>query len=271
MKGTKFLFVTCCLEPSRANVLKPVIENLVENQKIFGNGLTVFDNGSTIDWVVPTLKEKFERVVVADRNVGYWTAIDWWLNNVEQDEFTYIIESDMIHYDAEKLEACVEFLTKHPDVGSVRLHKYSVDDSHLYDKDRPQQGSYRNIWQSHVNRVTRDRIEHVLAHESEGVKIYTNNFLTQLCALNRTATMKSTFDSLKKQPTFSEADFQRLYWESYEKTAILDGGLFHCDLGSFGKDVVTGSWTDTNTLNRIGYQNTRQGKILAPSVYNVTT
>jgi hypothetical protein len=268
MKNTKFLFVTCCLEESRAKVLKEVVENLSELKDIYGDNLTVFDNGSTVDWVVPMLKENFDNVVVASKNVGYWSAIHWWLNNVEQDEFTYIIESDMMHYAMWKLAGAIDYLQKNPEMGSVRCHDYEVANWKLYDKNRPQANSKRNIWQSHTNKVTGKPIIHEL--KAQDPDIFETNFLTQLPALNRTTALKACFNELTTLDGFTEFDFQKMYWNQYPCTGIIDGGIFHCDAASWGQPVITGSWTDPKKLKQIGYQSTRVASIADLNDYSVT-
>lgn len=272
-KDTKFLFVTCCLEESRAEVLRDVVDNLAKLKYNLGDNLTIFDNGSTIDWVVPMLEEKLGPVHVANKNVGYWSAIHWWLNNVEQDDFTYIIESDMMHYDFEKLFRAERYLQYNNQVGSFRCHEYDIQNWHLYDKNQPQEGSRKNIWQSHTNKVTNEPIRHAFGSdilEKPRARLYLSNFLTQLPALNRTKTIKECFDELAKRESFSEFDFQKMYWEKYQCTGIIDKGIFHCDAGSWGKKVITGSWTDPNELKRIGYQPTRIASIMSPKDYTVT-
>lgn len=72
---TSFLFVTCCLESSRAAILQHVIDNLLE-QVDASRELTVFDNGSTQPGVVDQLVNNFRNVYRTERNVGYWSAID---------------------------------------------------------------------------------------------------------------------------------------------------------------------------------------------------
>jgi len=250
--------------------LKDVVENLAGLKHVYGDNLTVFDNGSTIDWVVPMLKENFDSVAVSSKNVGYWSAIDWWLNNVEQGDYTYIIESDMVHYAMWKLVGALDYLEKNPDVGSVRCHDYDVANWKLYDKNRPQSNSKRNIWQSHINKVTHEPITHTL--KSQDPDIYETNFLTQLPALNRTAAIEKCFDELIGMGPggFTEFDFQKMYWSQYQKTGIIDGGIFHCDGGSWGKPVVTGSWTDPKQLQKIGYQPTRIATIVPVSEYEVS-
>lgn len=268
-KKTNYLFVVCCLEDSRANILKDVVSNLKNNDSVYTDNLTVFDNGSTVPWVKNYLSDNFKNVFFSNENVGYWSAINWWLNSGCDLEYSYIIESDMIHYAMNKLFMCEEFLTSNEDCGSVRLHEYSVKNKHLYNKSSPVSGSKKTIWQSHINRVTNDQIKHDLSLDTPEVKIYKNNFLTQLPALNRTKSLKTVFQKLTEMKDFCEFDFQKLYWELHNGTSIIDDGIFNCDAGSYGKDIITGSWTDQNTLNKIGYKNTRFASIIDLNDMNV--
>jgi len=271
-----FLLVTCCLEQSRAEILAQVLKNLGEQAPELYEKLTVFDNASTITGVEDVLRDCYLNVYRANKNVGYWTAIDWWLDHLAGDPptYTYIIESDMIHYNFNKLWTCAAFLDDHPDVGSVRLHQYDVANRHLFNKDAPRPDSKRNLWQSHRNKVTG---EPVVLEKAEG-DIWTSNFLTQLPALNRYETMRGVFKVLNHarlaktsvDHVFSEFDFQRLYWQDYQKTAILDGGIFHCDLNPYDKRSLTGSWSSPEELRRIGYQTTRMASITPRDQYTVT-
>jgi len=256
---TAYLLVTCCLEDSRAEILKQVVENLQEQATDYIPELTVFDNASTVKWVPEYLTQNFPIVYRSSRNVGYWSAVNWWLRQQaqrpERPALTYIIESDMIHYDMQRIEGCEKFLMSNHDVGSVRLHEYSVEDMHLYNKSAPVQGSKKNVWQSHVNSVTGKPIVNKPADLDAG--IWTNNFLTQLPALNRFESMLMVFDRLLEIGSFKEPDFQRIYWDLHPKTAILDGGIFHFDPGCHTSGVVTGSWTNPETLRKLGYYGTR--------------
>lgn len=262
-----FLLVTCCLEESRANILIQVIKNLNEQVPDLKEVITVFDNMST-EISAKDLSLQFENVYQSSQNVGYWSAIDWWLESLSADppDYTYIIESDMIHYNFNKLWSCAQYLDDNPDVGSVRLHEYSVANRHLFNKDRPRQDSKTNLWQSHTNKVTGYPVK--LDHSSGD--IWSTTFLTQLPALNRYSTMKDVFRELRTMPRFSELDFQRLYWQRYNRTGILDGGIFNCDLNPYGTDSVTGSWTDETSLNRLGYKTTRVASIISTNQYIVT-
>lgn len=262
-----FLLVTCCLEQSRAEILAKVLKNLGEQAPELHETLTVFDNASTVPGVSDVLRDCYTHVYRSDKNVGYWSAIDWWLDHLADDAptFTYIIESDMVHYGFNKLWECARYLNDNPDVGSCRLHQYEVANKHLFNKDTPRPDSKRNLWQSHTNKVTGNP---VVLSPSQG-DIWSTTFLTQLPALNRYNTMCEVFGELRAMPRFTELDFQRLYWQRYHRTAILDGGIFHCDLNPYSAGTLTGSWTSPEQLKQIGYQTTRTASITPRDQYTV--
>lgn len=261
------LLVTCCLERSRYDILKCVVDNLEWQDPNSTNYITVFDNASTVP-ETSELLSRFTNVFRADRNVGYWTAIDWWLNSMQSDppDYTYIVESDMIHYDFKRLPECINFLDKHPEIGSMRLHEYSIENLHLYNKDAPLKNSRSNLWQSHTNKITGAPI----AHQHVEDAFWATNFLTQLPALNRYDTMKRVFEKLRSVERFTELDFQRLYHEEYPLISIIDGGIFNCDLNPYGTKIITGSWTSPKELEKLGYSPTRQALIVANNQYMVT-
>ncbi len=270
MKNVRFLFVTCCLEPTRVDILNTVINNICEQAPELLDEITVFDNASTQVGVKELLINTFKDVNQSNKNVGYWSAIDWWLHSLkhedQQPKYTYIIESDMIHYDFQKIWQCVDYLDNNDDVGSVRLHEYSVKERHLYNKDAPRPDSRRGLWQSHTNKITGNPVK----LDQSCDDIWSTTFLTQLPALNRFHTMFDVFSELESMSNFSEFDFQRFYWKHYNRTGILDGGIFHCNLNPYGAKVITGSWTDTAELQRIGYQPTRMASITPEEQYIVT-
>lgn len=268
MNKVAFLLVSCCLEPLRTDTLIQVVTNMQQEMPQLMPVITVFDNASTESSVVNLLKQYFSRVFQADRNVGYWTAIWWWLEQLKSDppDYVYIIESDMIHYDFYKFWDAVNYLDVNPDVGSVRLQKYLYAERHQYDKDRPRHDSYRADWQSHTNHASGQR---VVFFDDDTKEIISSTFLTKLPSLNRYETMKTVFDQLLNLLVFSERDFQRLYWEQYQKTAILNGGINHDHLASYGVNTITGSWTNPSELKRIGYLQTRQATIIKPDLYKV--
>jgi len=263
----EFLFVVCCLEQSRADVLTKVIANLTEQMPTLMDKITVFDNGSTVPGVKEQLVSSFSNVYRSNVNAGYWSAVDWWLTKLEADppDYTYIIESDMTHYDFDRIWSCANFLDGAPDVGSVRLHVYSVANKHLYNKDVPHQDSKRTLWLSHTNKVTNQPV--ILKPEKFG--IYSANFLTQLPALNRYKTMSEVFKELRTMEKFTEIDFQRLSHDRYPVNAILDGGIFNCNLTHYGAPTVTGSWSSEEELRKTGYKSTRFTSILPADQYKV--
>ena len=187
-----------------------MLKHVVDSIMPIVSDVTVFDNASIVPETL-SLLSRFSSVFRADRNVGYWSAIDWWLESLAQDppDYTYIIESDMVHYDIQKLSLCESYLSTHPDVGAIRLHTYSIANRHLYDKDRPQKDSKRNLWQSHTNKASGEPVTFEQAQEPEFQLIWKTNFLTQLPALNRYTAMRTVFQTLRTMKTFSELDFQK--------------------------------------------------------------
>lgn len=262
------LLVACCLEETRYRVLEAVVDNIVRRcPDDWRRRITVVDNASTHPGTLDLLSS-FDHVYRTDRNVGYWTAIDWWLREIEGSapRYTYVIESDMVHYRPEALDDCVRFLDAHPELGAMRLLEYSVIERALYDKDRPVAGSRRNHWQSHVNRASGKPVEHL---HVEG-PFWRTNFLTQLPALNRYEAMRTCFSELSRRPSFTEPDFQSLYHAVHPWISLVDGGVFNCNLTHGQAETVSASWTDDLTMRRLGYRPTRQASIVPPDQYTVT-
>lgn len=279
MTEPAILLVTCCMERTRYEIVKQVFENIrTQCPPEWRDQILVFDNASTY-LGAGELLSTFNNVYRSDRNVGYWSAIDWWLQHlvdtspvmvndgIYTPRYTYIIESDMIHYGASQLQAAVKTLDQHPEIGACRLHQYDVSNMHLYNKDVPRSDSHRNLWQSHTNKVTGQPIVHSRIDESE---FWRTNFLTQLPALNRFDALKRCFDALGKFERFTELDFQRMYHDLYPENSILNGGIFDCNLNPHGSGQVTGSWTDPRTLSQLGYQSTRFASITPRDQYTVT-
>lgn len=265
---TAFLLVSCCLEESRADILGHTVASIKEHFGDDSRDIHVFDNASTDANALTLLKKTFRTVHRSDKNVGYWSAISWWLQSMSHSppQYTYIIESDMIHYDVSKFGECIDVLDKNDDIGSIRLHHYDVENRHLFDKDRPRQDSKRNLWQSHTNKITGNPVKFSQLTKN----VWSTTFLTQLPALNRFEPLFDVFKELESLQSFSELDFQRLYWERFKRTGILNGGAFHCDLNAYGSKAVTGSWTDSEKLKTLGYKTTRQASITSSDQYTVT-
>lgn len=274
--STLFVLVTCSLDQSRDHVLRAVVENLREcafARPGFLDDLLVLDNASTVTGTVDMLRSLTKNVRRADRNVGYWTAVDWCLREHQSFmrpqpyDFVYVIESDMIHYDFGRLQAAEAFLANEPCIGAVRCQEFSIAERHLYDKNEPVPGSRTWAWQSHTHRFTGKGIKH---RASSVPGIYETDFLTQLPALNRMAMLRDAFTLLSCRDGFSEPDFQKICYDRYPVNALLDGGIYHCRLSSLGSGAVTGSWTPQDKLATLGYQTTRCGRIEAPGTYRVT-
>lgn len=267
----EILLVTCSLEESRAQALELVVDNINKMLPNLKKRICVLDNASTVPGTAVLLKKNFNDVFCTSKNVGYWSAVDWWLHSMslQPPKYVYVIESDMIHYGYPELalEHCVDFLDLNTDVGGVRLHEYSVEHRHLYNKDAPVKGSKKNVWQSHTNRVTGEPVK--IALSDTGI-IHRTNFLTQLPAVNRFETMFSVFARLLSMRTFSEPDFQRFYHESYKCIGVLDGGIYHHDPGCVNSSAITASWSDPRLLQQIGYHGTRTASITPRDEYNVT-
>lgn len=275
---TLFVMVTCSLDASRAAVLEKVAANVVQKcvtvRPTMLDDLLVIDNASTVPGTRELLASCFRHVHAVDRNVGYWTAVDWALAEgpalLGRDDYryVYVIESDMLHYAFERLPVAECFLACRPDIGGVRCQEYSVEHQRLYDKERPRGSSRRWAWQSHTHFFTQQPI----VHSPSGVlELYETSFLTQLPALNRIDVVRAAFDALRARRSFSEHDFQRECFERHPTNALLDGGIYHARLGTdVDGPCVTGSWSSQAVLQTTGYRATRTGWIDPPGTYRVT-
>jgi hypothetical protein len=257
------------MERSRHDISVKVVENL-KNEQLKKNfnierDLIVFDNGSTVDGSIDLLTRNFANVYRSPTNNGYWSAIDHVLNNfekmiVDHERFKYIhvMESDLIYYALEKFDSCETALENNPDIGSIRLQEYDVNQQHLYNKTLQHPLGRRYAWEAHINHVTQEKIR---IQRLEG-EIYDTNFLTKLCSLNQLDTMCEIFQELSNLDQFTENDFQRMYHSWYPRIGLLDGGLYHGKLGHYETNpgIVTGSWS-TN-LAGIGYKPTRIDRIV---------
>lgn len=266
---TLILFVSCCVEQSRFDVMKQVIASIKEEELAkdidLEGDMIVFDNGSTIEGTRELLSDNFGRVYATAVNEGYWSAIDWVLRNYHavipypnKYEYIYIIESDHMHYAIERLCACESALDLHSDLGSVRTSEYTVAERHLYDKTAQRNDGRKYAWVSHINAITGKPVELEVLEPDLG--IYVTNFLTCLHSVNRLGAMKQVFEQLRNGEGFSEQDFQRQYHELYPQVGLVDGGVFHAKLGfTPGGGSLSGSWS--HDVSRLGYKTTRRDKI----------
>jgi len=266
-KNTDYLLVTCSLEESRTKVLRQVISNL-KDQKIDPARLTIFDNASTIPGVVDELVAAFpESVYQCSHNIGYWSAIWWWLRNRVSGQYTYIIESDLIHYDMHRLYDAEQLLDLNPLIGSVRTIKFEVNNASSYYKTVVGNKRSSVPLVSRQNNVTSQDIYCSVINPEKG--LYYSNFLTHLPALNRTEAMMKVFERLSSKGQFDEFTFQSYYWGRFQYTGVLDRGIMSYDCAQRDGKVLTGSWTDPARLKKIGYKNSRNGNIEPDRSYTV--
>jgi len=256
------------MEQSRYDALVQVLAQLKVSgiQDAIAPHLTVFDNGSvykqTQELLASTFDNTSSRVYRASENMGYWSAIKWYLDNVDLQnyKFIHIIESDHFYYGSSNDLARVEsFMLNNQEVGAVRLQEYDVQHRHLYNKTLQRADGRRYAWVSHVNHVTGDKVR--IEQSITDPAIFKTNFLAVLHCMTRVKPFKAVFDDLAKMDRFSENDYQRLFYEHYPTIGLLDGGIFHAKLGfTLGNSkIVSGSWS--NNLRSIGYVKTRSDSI----------
>ena len=274
---TLFLFVSCCREQSRYDILKQVVENLgcVDREISFKDDCIAFDNESTIDGSVELLVQKFKHVYRSDTNVGFWSALDWCINNyakiLNKDyEYVYVIESDLIHYAAHKLPAVERFLDENADVGHVRCEEFEYLNRHLYNKDFPVKDSRRYAWCKQFNAVSNSRIwfsEPILV---QGTELRKMNFVAKVPAMNRLLFFKLALEDLKKAREFTEFDFQKAFYRYSQVSAFVEGGIFHSKLTNADSSMLSGSTAATTVLEHVGYVGTRTACLItAESRYQV--
>jgi hypothetical protein len=267
LENTFALLVTCSMDESRAVLAERVVANLVEQSRRldFLPSLIAFDNGSRFDRHCELFPDEV-LLCRAGRNVGYWTAIHWALANHERllgrsFEFLYIIESDLFHYDIERLADCESFLLEHPDVGAVRTQEFSVRWRWLYDKRLAALPFVRrHSMVVQYDATTGQRVRFVPADKQR--RIFTANFHTKLPALNRMAAVRTIFSDLASQEQVTELDFMQRYHRLFPTIAILDGGIYWTAGNDLSGRIITGSWTDSTQQAAVGYENTRITRIL---------
>lgn len=267
-ESTLYVLITCCLEPGRKEILERVVDNLTSQAEFneLNSKLIVFDNASTVPGTVELLTP-FANVFQSDRNIGYWTALRWVAHHYEQyvgkQRYIYSIESDCIHTKIERLADCEQLLEQRNDVSMVRTQEFIVAERHLYDKNRPRQGSRVYAWQSQTNRFRNEHVEFKQLDEN----LYLSNFTPVVCGLNRLPVFTDVLDQLAAMPKISEADFMGKVDAQFPFTAVYDGGLFHSQLSFANMDIVAGSRPNTHVP---GYRSTQQDRIDPDGTYTIT-
>ena len=261
---TLYLLVTYCPEQSRFSALEQVIQSLKNEQQTknfdIEKNLTVFDNGSPNE-TLELLKRNFKSSLIfsTQENKGYWSAINWILQQsfTNSYEYIYIIEADHFHFGLDKIKNCEITLDKYPFLGSVRTQEYDVKNSILYNKTLAHPSGRRYAWVAHINHVTGENI--TTQNLDDDLMVYQSNFLACLHSVNRMKTLKKCFQRLQALGNISENTFQEYYHEEYPIIGQLDGGVFHAKLGCTldDKNIVSGSWTSKEKLKKINYFTTR--------------
>lgn len=272
---TAHLLVTCCIEPTRYDVLKQVtaaLKNEQETKNIdITHNLWVIDNASSEEGSREFIKENYSRVFQAKENYGFWSAINWFLRYLRENhegeyDFIHIIESDHIFFALEKLITCEDALEKYPQIGSIRCQEFVASLSHLYDKDRQSAESRSYAWVRQIDwdgtRIKFDLIDHEM-------QLYQSKLVPLLHSVNRLDGMYHAFEKLEKHERLAEQDFQRYYREKYPLSGFLDGGLFHTKL-SWQTDALSASWSPEQRRNSVGYRDTRHDKIVPLTEMKVT-
>jgi hypothetical protein len=263
---TLFLLVTCSMDTSRQLLADRVATNLVaqnRNLRFFQN-LVVFDNASRYE-TDPALLQNVAVNVRARENVGYWSAINWTLEHHEEllgrsFSYIYIIESDLIHYDMNRLAAAERFLDDTDEAGAVRTQEFSVRYRILYNKRWARLPfAKRRSWVAQYNAVTGEPVW--FRKQDPAERIYLSNFHTKLPALNRLDAVRDIFSELRRIDRFTEMDFIRAYHTRHPLVGLLDGGIFRSYGNDSDEQIVTGSYSDSDHMKRIGYQPTREAEI----------
>jgi|SRR5579885_926226 len=265
LERTFLLLVTCSLDETRRDLAVSVTKNIagLARSIALAGRFVLFDNASKFtDHLAHAPAGTL--LCAANRNIGYWTAIKWVLENRENlrladCEYLYIIESDLWHYDLSGLSLSEQFLDRTPHAVGVRTQEFSVRWRWRYNKGlrfvpfRKQ----RSVVQL-INQVTGEKAQFT---KSAVERVYLSNLHTKLPALNRISDLSAAFSELSKMEFFSEIDFFKLMRDRKPYVGVLDGGLWYQLSTPQTHNTVSGSWSDQSTLKSLGYRGTRRASI----------
>jgi hypothetical protein len=267
-RATTLLLVTCSLDESRAALACAVVKNLARliPEANLKNRFILFDNGSVNSHHI-SLAPPGTTVYRSKRNLGYWSALNWVLdesNNAigKSSEYIYIVESDLMHLDLTAIEDCEKFLDQEQDASCVRTQEFSVRFKFRYDKRLSFLPFY--IERSAIslrNAITGEKAWFRKTNSSN--RIFLSNLHAKLPALNRISTLRSVFGRLAAKESFTENDFFSEVYQERRLSGVLDGGLYHSIASpSNSKDIISSSWTNPRRLEALGYHETRRARIL---------
>jgi hypothetical protein len=264
--NTLYLLVTCSMDKTRSQLACEVTKNLIsENDRhSFFADLLVFDNASIFSEHLRLFPPDV-RVVKSDKNIGYWSAINWVLVHYSElfrrkYSYIYIIESDLMHKNMTRLDDCERFLEDNPTIGGIRTQEFSVRWRVLYDKKFHWiPFARRRSLVSQKNAITGERIWFREGNRAQ--RIWLTNFHAKLPALNRMCAMSRVFAELARQEKITEIDFMHHYYAIYPNMALLDGGIYYM-LSSSDTPHMSGSYSTSQQLALAGYQSTRIANIV---------
>lgn len=264
--STLLLLVTCSRDESRRDLAVTVTSNLAKllPDAGFSSSFVVFDNDSSFHDHFSAVPQGAV-VCRAERNIGYWSAINWVINRRAElfnHEFTYlyIVESDHFVIDLSDLSECEEFLKSEPRASGVRTQEFSVRWRWRYDKRLRMLPFYkaRSAVQM-CNAVTGER---AWFRKAPGLAhIYLSNLHTRLPELNRLAALETTFRELSMMDEFTEADFFRLMMRDHPYVGVHDPGLYYPLIEPHARRTITGSFSNSAELEAVGYKKTRVARI----------
>lgn len=227
----------------------------------------MFDNAShTLAPLKPL--EGIARFVLSTENVGYWSALNWSLENAGQAcgrEFAYVhpIESDLVLYKLERLALAQAFLDSHLDIETVRTQEFSVRNRQRYFKNGGSLFPVRRSRVADYNGVTEEKVTFEPANGFPDV--FLSNWHAKVPALHRFAALKSVFSELAAQEKLSELNFMRLMHGRASETAILDEGIYYTVSYNPKQGFVSGSYSTEAERSGLGYRASRFDRIEAVS------
>mgnify|MGYP001110170775 CR=1 FL=1 len=265
-QNTLFLLVTCSLDPTRDDLARKTILSLIKNSNNSLNkkNFIVFDNNSKFLNHLPLLEER-AKVLLCKKNIGFWNAIYYVVNNhkaliKKSFKYIYIIESDTEFYDLFKLNEAEALLNQDKSIGCVRTQEFRVKLKYFFDK----KNSFLPF------RVIRSLVSQVNVATDEGVwfkkynnfkNMYITNFHAKLMCLHRIDSLIKVLNILEHTPNFTEVDFMVEFHKQHKINALIDGGIYYQRSTIADKGIVSGSWSSVDDLKKIGYKNSRFGSL----------
>lgn len=266
-ENTLFLLITCSLDDSRNDVAKRVTKNISELISFINQPqrLIVFDNASKYLDHLPFI-DKNSFICKSSKNLGLWSAIDWVLNNYqdltkEKFKYLYIIESDCYHFNFSNLKNCENFLRLNKDISCIRTQEFKLNQKWRFNKKLHYLPFYKERSAVNLrNAVTNEKA--FFLRERKFQKIYKSNLHPKLPSFHRISALKKVFRSLSKMRNFTEQDYFRVSMSFNKYIGILDNGMYYYLSSANSKEIVSGSWSNSDHLAKIGYLRTRKSEIL---------